>query len=87
VPDELVIEILKARINQEDVTEKGFLLDGFPRTGEQAKFLIRENLLPQVVVSLHVTDEEIIERVTGRRLDPVNKQPNKGNQQDLPCKV
>ncbi len=65
VPDELVIDILQKRLEKEDVIEKGFLLDGFPRTATQAKYLIQKNLIPQVVIFLQVKDEEIVERVTG----------------------
>lgn len=70
VPDEIVIEIIEERLRREDV-KNGFILDGFPRTVEQAKAL--ENLFKKLnikeykVIYLRVPDEEIIKRVSGRR--------------------
>jgi adenylate kinase family enzyme len=46
-------------------------LDGFPRTGEQAKALQQANINPDKVILLDVPDAALIERVTGRRSDPV----------------
>lgn len=39
VPDQLVIDLVKERLDQDDCKARGWLLDGFPRTGEQAKAL------------------------------------------------
>ena len=69
VPDELVVGIVEDRIKEADC-KKGFLLDGFPRTVPQAKALdealARLKRPLDVVVSLEVTDEVIIERMKGR---------------------
>ncbi len=71
VPDELVVEIVKDRLTDPDCAE-GALLDGFPRTVTQADFL--EQALPGIginidrVVSIEVKEEELIERLTGRRV-------------------
>jgi adenylate kinase len=69
VPDELIIDIIDRRIEEEDAAH-GFLLDGFPRTTEQAvalENLLRERGLPlHAVVLLDVSDEHIIERIRGR---------------------
>jgi adenylate kinase len=65
VPDEIVIEVLKKRIAQEDC-KNGFILDGFPRTLEQAKAL-DEIAKIDLVIYLDVTKETIIERLSGRR--------------------
>lgn len=71
VPDELVIDILKDRLNREDCKEKGFLLDGFPRTLSQARaldeYLNDNNSCIDKVINLHVPDEEIMERTINRR--------------------
>lgn len=71
VPDELVISMLKERIFQDDCEQKGWLLDGFPRTEVQAQALTDANIVPSAVVVLDADDEELIQRVTGRRSDPV----------------
>lgn len=71
VPDELVVNILKARISEADCKEKGFLLDGFPRTISQAKvldeFLNSEGVSIDKVINLEVPDEEIMSRAINRR--------------------
>lgn len=67
-PDELVIDMLQDRLQQPDCA-KGALLDGFPRTLNQAKVL--ESMIKDkynvVVVYLDVTDATVIQRLTGRR--------------------
>jgi adenylate kinase len=73
VPDELVLQILRARVSKPDCAE-GFLLDGFPRTVPQAKALdaILQGLGVQLeaVVDIEVPDAEIESRITGRRSCP-----------------
>jgi len=69
VPDELVVDIVKERLMEDDCT-KGFLLDGFPRTVEQADALEEElkklNQKLDGVINIEVRDEIIIDRLTGR---------------------
>lgn len=70
VPDDLVISMLKERIAEDDCVQKGWLLDGFPRTAVQAEALTEANILPDAVVILEVEEDVLIERVVGRRTDP-----------------
>lgn len=66
VPDELVIKILKKRIEESDC-KKGFILDGFPRTIDQAKSL--NNITDiDVVINLYLPDDILIEKLTARRV-------------------
>ena len=71
VPDELVVDILKARLQEDDCKDKGFLLDGFPRTISQAEaldeFLTEQGVKIDKVINLHVPDEEIMARAINRR--------------------
>lgn len=71
VPDSIVSEIVKGRLSQKDC-EKGFILDGFPRTLQQAEALEEmSNELHRplkAVVNLQVSEEEIIRRLSGRRI-------------------
>ena len=73
VPDELVIAMVIERIDKPDCA-KGFMLDGFPRTRPQAEALDVElrkaGVALDVVLQIEVPDELIVERITGRRLDP-----------------
>lgn len=67
VPDEVVIGIIKERLAKDDC-KNGFILDGFPRTVAQAEELDAMGVEMDVVISLEVTDEAIVERMSGRRV-------------------
>ena len=67
VPDEIVIGILKDRIAQDDA-KNGFILDGFPRTVSQAEALEKMGVQIDKVVEIHVADEKITARMSGRRV-------------------
>lgn len=73
VPDEVVIGMVVERIAKPDA-EKGFMLDGFPRTAPQAEALDKALQAADVeldaVVLIEVPDAMIVERITGRRSDP-----------------
>lgn len=70
VPDELVVDLVIDRFKQPDC-EKGYVLDGFPRTIPQAKALdealAKNNDAVQYAIDVDVPDEEIISRMSGRR--------------------
>lgn len=70
VPDQLIIDIIIARLAEADCMEKGWLLDGFPRTRAQADALSSAGLTPDAFLLLDVPDEMLVERVVGRRSDP-----------------
>uniref|UniRef100_A0A7S4JYH1 Adenylate kinase active site lid domain-containing protein n=2 Tax=Odontella aurita TaxID=265563 RepID=A0A7S4JYH1_9STRA len=72
VPDDVIIHVLKERIMQPDCEERGYLLDGFPRTRAQALALIEMGIVPDTFIFIDVPDEILIERVVGRRLDPTD---------------
>ena len=67
VPDEVVIGIIRERLAQADCKD-GFILDGFPRTVPQAEALDSMGVKIDVVLSLEVADDAIIERMSGRRV-------------------
>jgi len=67
VPDEVVIGIIKDRLDEDDC-KNGFILDGFPRTIPQAEALDKMGVKIDVVLELHVPDEEIVTRMSGRRV-------------------
>lgn len=70
VPDEVIFGIVKDRLGEEDCQQKGWLLDGFPRTEAQAIALEDVGIKPDKVLYLDVPDDMLIERVVGRRSDP-----------------
>ncbi len=67
VPDQLVIDIIKEYIGS-DKCKNGFILDGFPRSIPQAEALDAMGVKIDLVLSLEVEDERIIERMSGRRI-------------------
>ena len=69
VPDEVVIGIIKDRLEEDDC-KNGFILDGFPRTIPQAEALDRMGIKIDVVLELFVPDDEIVTRMSGRRVCP-----------------
>mmetsp|Transcript_19530 Transcript_19530/g.30137 ORF Transcript_19530/g.30137 Transcript_19530/m.30137 type:complete len:293 (+) Transcript_19530:112-990(+) len=70
VPDEVIIGVVKDRLNEKDCQEKGWLLDGFPRTPGQADALAQAGISADCFIFLNVPDEILVERVVGRRTDP-----------------
>ena len=67
VPDDVIIGLVKERIQEADC-QKGFLFDGFPRTIPQADAMKEAGVAIDAVVEIDVPDEEIIKRMSGRRV-------------------
>lgn len=67
VSDDLIIALVKERIEQDDCVN-GFLFDGFPRTIPQAQALVEADVNIQYVIEIAVDDEEIVSRLSGRRV-------------------
>lgn len=67
VPDEVIIDIITMRLAEADCAG-GFILDGVPRTIPQAEALERAGVSFDRVISLEISDEEIVKRMSGRRV-------------------
>ncbi len=67
VPDDVVIGIIKDRLSEDDC-KNGFILDGFPRTIPQAEALDEMGVKIDKVIEIHVADERIVKRMSGRRV-------------------
>ncbi|QNI36243.1 adenylate kinase [Edaphobacter albus] len=82
VPDQMVNDMVGARLTQADV-QRGYILDGYPRTLGQAEWLdshlisleksVGAVALPLVAVNIRVDEQELLRRITGRRICPVCK--------------
>ena len=77
VSDDLVNQMVADRLKQPD-TRRGFILDGFPRTLNQATWLDTQlsadpNTLPVVAISIVVDYEQLLHRITGRRISPAGR--------------
>ncbi|MEH6586447.1 MAG: adenylate kinase [Halioglobus sp.] len=69
VSDDIIIGLVKERITEADCAN-GFLFDGFPRTIPQAQAMVEANVSIDHVVEIAVQDEEIVARLSGRRVHP-----------------
>lgn len=69
VSDEVIVGLVEERINLPDC-KNGFLFDGFPRTIPQAEALVNRSIEIDFVIEIDVPDEEIISRMSGRRMHP-----------------
>ena len=69
VSDEIIIDLVKERIQAEDCAN-GFLFDGFPRTIPQAQAMDDAGIPIDAVVEIQVQDDELVKRITGRRVHP-----------------
>jgi adenylate kinase len=70
VPDDIVIGVINERLTHDDTTHRGFILDGFPRTVQQAEALI-DIIAPHqidLVVNLHLDNETVLRRLAARRV-------------------
>jgi adenylate kinase len=71
VSDDIILGLVKERIAQQDCAN-GFLFDGFPRTLAQAEALKDQGVTIDAVIEIDVADEEIIKRMSGRRVHPAS---------------
>lgn len=71
VSDEIILGLVKERLSQDDCAN-GYLLDGFPRTIAQAEGMKELGIDVEYVVEINVDDEEIVERMEGRRCHPAS---------------
>ena len=71
VSDDLIISLVKERITEDDCAN-GCLFDGFPRTIPQAEAMIEAGVDIDYVVEIDVEDEEIVKRMSGRRVHPAS---------------
>ena len=67
VPDEVIIGIITERVAEEDCAN-GYILDGVPRTIAQAEAMEQAGIVFDAVVSIEISDETIMERMSGRRV-------------------
>lgn len=65
VSDDIVLPLLKERISRPDCA-RGFLLDGFPRTVDQAQILDSYGIKVDYIIELDISDDEIVRRLSGR---------------------
>ena len=90
VTDDVIIDLVKDRIKKDDC-KQGYLFDGFPRTIPQAEALAQQNIQIDSVIEIKVEDDQIIDRLAGRRVHRTsgrtyhitNNPPKRKNLDDL----
>ena len=73
VPDSTMNSLVLEHLRRADCAEKGWMLDGYPRTLAQADALFAAGVKPDLVVHLDVPDRTLVARAVGRRMDPETK--------------
>lgn len=72
VPDEIVVGVVRERLCQRDAKARGFILDGFPRTADQAEaldeMLVNEGMPLDVTIDLEIAEEDALARLAARRV-------------------
>ncbi|KAJ3015606.1 hypothetical protein HKX48_004467 [Thoreauomyces humboldtii] len=71
VPDNIMLGLVTARLQDPEIALRGYVLEGFPRTKQQATSLIARGYLPSRVIVIEVPDETIVQRQTQLRIDPL----------------
>ena len=71
VSDDIIISLVRERLKQRDCA-RGYLFDGFPRTIPQAEAISREGVAIDHILEIDVPDEDIITRMSGRRVHPAS---------------
>ncbi|KAJ3158060.1 hypothetical protein HDU89_000443 [Geranomyces variabilis] len=71
VPDDIMLGLVTARLQDPEVAMRGFVLEGFPRTKAQALGLIARGIVPTRVIVFDVPDPVVVEQQTGLRIDPM----------------
>ncbi|KAI9189276.1 hypothetical protein H9P43_000707 [Blastocladiella emersonii ATCC 22665] len=71
VPDRVMLELVLMRLEQPDAVDRGWVLDGFPRTRDQAVGLQRRGILPSNVIILDLPDPALVARAAHIHTDPV----------------
>jgi len=70
VPDHLTVQVLKNKITSPEIVKSGFLLDGYPRTVEQAKLLIEHQVPIDKLLVVQSSHQALIDKLSSRWLDP-----------------
>jgi len=74
VPADIIEKVIKQTVDGDPkIKSDGYILDGVCRSRENSEFVVREGLMPHLNIVLEVPDDEVVRRISGRRIDPVTK--------------
>jgi len=74
IPSDMLLKLLQEKLSTPDCINKGWVLEGYPSTATQARAMLAGGVLPTCVLSLLLDDDEVMRRLTGRRVDPEGNQ-------------
>lgn len=75
VPAPVIEKVITQTVDEDPkIQSNGYILDGVCRARETSEFVVREGLMPHLNIVLDVPDDEVVRRISGRRIDPVTKQ-------------
>eukprot|EP00657_Telonema_sp_P-1_P010429 TRINITY_DN486_c0_g1_i1.p1 TRINITY_DN486_c0_g1~~TRINITY_DN486_c0_g1_i1.p1 ORF type:complete len:312 (+),score=92.71 TRINITY_DN486_c0_g1_i1:38-973(+) len=75
VPNDVIEKVIKDTVESDPkIASSGYIFDGVCRTRGTSEFVMREGLMPHVNIVLEVPDDEVVRRVSGRRIDPITKE-------------
>lgn len=69
--DEFIVELIKDRIDRVDCRVNGWILDGAPLNMEQIELLKSNGMIPSLAITLEISDTLVMQRLEGRRFDPI----------------
>lgn len=87
MPNELVIDLVKERLERPDCKINGWILDGCPSTPEQIALLNEIGIVPSLVVTLDQSDSSVYEKIEQRRFDPIECRHYNLLQDEVPSEV
>jgi adenylate kinase len=71
VPNDLIIDLVKTRLDKPDCKTNGWILDGCPTTNEQIAALNDFGIVPSLVITMDQSDSSVYEKIEQRRFDPL----------------
>ncbi|KAL1519390.1 hypothetical protein AB1Y20_022915 [Prymnesium parvum] len=74
IPSKMMVELLQEKLASAECETRGWVLEGFPSTATEARAMLAVGILPTRVMSLVLSDEEALRRLSGRRVDPEGNQ-------------
>ena len=70
IPADVMATLLSLRVNDDDCTENGWLLDGYPREKHHSEALVKAGLVPSKIIVMKVPEQVLIDNQCHRRIDP-----------------
>jgi len=87
IPADVMATLLSLRVNDDDCTENGWLLDGYPREKHHSEALVKAGLVPSKIIVMKVPEQVLIDNQCHRRIDPEDQKIYDARDADVPEEV